>query len=236
MPAHGTMQMTRARPLVILIVAGVHTLALGCDLVVDTSTRAGPLALQDEVCSSNSDCRTESVDRYCANGRCIDDPISTECPEIWPRGALQQNGGNKLLIGFLGALGSGVPAADAGPAPAGYGRPPLEGVKLALSEIESNNSGLPGAQSEGQRHLAMLICNEEQGNAAASAEHLVHSALVPLVIGASFSGNTLRVFDQVTKNAGVLLLSPSATSPTLSERTRHDSSDDDPDDLLWRTS
>jgi branched-chain amino acid transport system substrate-binding protein len=126
---------------------------------------------------------------------------------------------NVMLIGFLGAL-----AGDF----ASYGTPTKEGAELALREIEVSGNGLrPPTNASGQRHLAMLIC-DHASDPARVARHLVEDANVPVIIGDSFSTATLDMFDKVALPAGVLVLSPSATSPALT--------DHEDEGLLWRTS
>lgn len=127
---------------------------------------------------------------------------------------------NVMLIGFMGAL-----AGDF----ASYGTPTKEGAELALNEIEVLGNGLssPTNTNTGQRHLAMLVC-DHASDPVGVARHLVEKANVPVIIGDSFSSATLKMFDAVARPAGVLVLSPSATSPALTDHAD--------DGLLWRTS
>jgi ABC-type branched-subunit amino acid transport system substrate-binding protein len=124
-----------------------------------------------------------------------------------------------MLVGFMGALAAG--ADD-------YGTPTKEGAEVALHEIEDVFHGLgPPLNSPAlQRHLAMLVC-DHGSDPSVVARHLVEEANVPVIIGASYSSATLKLFDEVARPAKVLVLSPSATSPAL---TAHDD-----DGLLWRT-
>lgn len=220
-----------------------------CSLVVDTSVPAacgaeGECAGGECVdgacmssalrpaCATNTECRRAAAGEYCVNGRCIEDPVTDACSEVWPEGALSRDN-DKLLIGFIGDI-----SEQNGPNP--YGKPPLEGVRLALEEIQNTNNGLPGVAGGTQRSLALLACKEvagtDQDQPVRVARHLVEQAGVSAIIGASFSGNTLEVWDGfVSARSSALLMSPSATSPTISERTDK-SPGNDPEDRLWRTS
>ncbi len=230
--------------------AGLVLLAsAGCSLVVDTSvpsscSEASECAEGSEcvngscvsplrpACTTNTECRRAEVGEYCVNGGCIGDPVTDSCSDVWPEGALNRDT-NKLLIGFIGDI-----SEQNGPNP--YGKPPLEGVRLALEEIQNENNGIPGVNGGTQRSLALLACKEvvgtDQDQPVNVARHLVEQAGVSAIIGASFSGNTLEVWDGfVREESSALLISPSATSPTITERT-NESAGNDPEDRLWRTS
>lgn len=179
---------------------------LGCDAIVDTKGRAP--------CVTNSECTSRFGEpSLCVESACVK-LLSTECTEVWPPNALSQD--NTMLIGYLGEL-TGLQ----------YGGPPMEGMKLALSEIETNYNGFPGASLDSpRRHLAMLVCDHGKDPVRVT-QHLVQDAKVPVIVGASFSGTTLTIFDAVAGPANVMVLSPSATSPAL---TKHEDKG-----LLWRT-
>ena len=185
--------------------------ASSCSVVVNTKERAS--------CDTSSECTARYGEpSACVNSACTQ-LLSKECTEVWPANALSEE--NVVLIGFMGALQGSY---------ASYGTPPKEGAELALQEIELNANGLPAPTTSnsvrGQRHLAMLVC-DHGSDPSRVARHLVEDAHVPVIIGGSFSSTTLQLFDDVARPAGVLVLSPSATSPAL---TLHDD-----DGLLWRT-
>ena len=140
---------------------------LGCSLVVDTSLPASCSESSEcapagecidgtcsfalaAACTTNTECRQTEAGEYCVNGRCIEDPVTDACSEVWPEGALSRDN-NKLLIGFVGDI-----SEQNGPNP--YGKPPLEGVRLALEEIQNTNNGLPGVAGGTQRSVALLAC------------------------------------------------------------------------------
>ena len=194
-----------------LFACGVSLLGTSsCSVIVNTEER--------EACTSSQQCTARFGEpSACVHAECTK-LLTPECREVWPANALSQD--NVMLIGFMGAL-----AGDF----ASYGTPTKEGAELALSEIEVGGNGLrpPTDSKVGQRHLAMLIC-DHASDPVRVARHLVEDANVPVIIGDSFSSATLDMFDKVALPAGVLVLSPSATSPALT--------DHDDEGLLWRTS
>jgi ABC-type branched-subunit amino acid transport system substrate-binding protein len=193
-----------------LLACGACLLAVAsCSVLVNTKDREG--------CSSSTECTARFGEpSACVNAACTK-LLTPECTEVWPRDALSQD--NVLLVGFMGALSGG---------PDDYGVPTKEGAQVALHEIEATVNGLPPPTgSTVQRHLAMLIC-DHGSDPSRVARHLIEDANVPVIIGASYSSATLKLFDEVARPAQVLVLSPSATSPAL---TAHDD-----DGFLWRTS
>ncbi len=94
---------------------------------------------------------------------------------------------------------------------------------LALEEI-NEIGGLDG------KRFGIVACDtagiEEQGVEAAT--WLLEKARVPAIIGPAASSVTIRVFNDVAKPNGILMISPSATAPTISTLP-------DEQDLLWRT-
>ena len=103
------------------------------------------------------------------------------------------------------------------------GLPREKAIRLAVKEI-NQNGGLP----DGYR-LVLVGCNDGGNSETAiqAANHLVNQLHVPAIIGPAFSGPYKDVVEQVTVPAGVLTISPSATSPTISDIAD--------DDLAWRT-
>lgn len=218
-----------------------------CSLVVDTSVPDTCIAVGDP-CGSGGVCRENLTcyaalepscatnaecggDQYCVNGACMADPRTEECPEVYPANALQSEG-NKLMLGFIGAVDFAAGAADTS-----YGRPPLEGVQYALAELAAG-AGIPGVGSGPRRNLSILACREDgsdgdTGRPARVARHLVEVAHVPAIIGGSTSGNTLRIWENYVRTASTsVLISPSATSPAITLSTARAS---DPENRLWRT-
>ena len=75
-----------------------------------------------------------------------------------------------------------------------------------------------------RRPLAVVVCNESEDPVRA-AHHLVDDVGVPVILGPAFSAPMRTVADQVTLDAGVLLISPRSVVGPLSA---------DPDHLVWR--
>ncbi len=90
--------------------------------------------------------------------------------------------------------------------------PPLsKSIELAL--IEANRGGgLPNGQ-----RVAAVVCNDVGNSTLAqrAARHLVTNLQVPGIIGPLFSTGFTDVVTQVTRNAGVLTITPAATAPSL---------------------
>ncbi|MCK6550360.1 ABC transporter substrate-binding protein [Myxococcota bacterium] len=90
------------------------------------------------------------------------------------------------------------------------GRPIEQGMELAVQEI-NQTGGVTGS-----RQIAIVQC-DDAGNATKGrevAQHLVDLG-VPVIFGPAFSGIFIEVTTQVTAPAGVMTMSPSATSPLI---------------------
>lgn len=108
--------------------------------------------------------------------------------------------------GGLGALGPSISRA----------------AYLAVDEINQ-----AGGIGDG-RQLALLDCDTATNpeKAVEAAQRLVDLG-VPAIIGAAASSSTIKVFNEVARPAGVVMISPSSTTPAISDLPD--------DDLLWRT-
>lgn len=103
----------------------------------------------------------------------------------------------------------------------------VNAVELARREIQKVAAGVPGARADAPpRPLAFVSCTDNEDPVRA-ARHLVDVVRVPAILGPGFSGVTTTVATEVTIPAGVLTISPSATSPTLSDLADRG--------LVWRT-
>lgn len=111
-------------------------------------------------------------------------------------------------------------ALDKGSEYSGLIEPIAKSIKLAQKDI--NNIGING------KKLGIVFCNTDGNNAKAdaAAKHLA-SVGVQGVIGPDFSGYTVEVVSTVFSKQGILAISPSATSTSLSSL--------DDKDLFWRT-
>ena len=151
-----------------------------------------------------------------ADGTCAQ-LLSVDCTEY----AGNYKDPNAIVLGFLGPL--------IGP-DASTGLPIADGTKLALNELDKNAVGLPGGPDGAVRPLAMVYCHDLDGpedDPWRAAKHLVNDLQVPAIVGPAFSGVTISTTKTVTIPAGVLTISASATSPSIT--------DIDDKDLVWRT-
>jgi ABC-type branched-subunit amino acid transport system substrate-binding protein len=102
------------------------------------------------------------------------------------------------------------------------GPPETAGIKLAIADIEAAG-GIPGFD-------AVELIEGDSGDTSTDTGRQTVKALLPLkpdvLIGAASSSSTLSVLDQVT-NAGVLMISPANTLPSLTTVRDHG--------LFWRT-
>jgi branched-chain amino acid transport system substrate-binding protein len=93
---------------------------------------------------------------------------------------------------------------------------------LAIDEINT-------AGGLGNRQFGLVVCDTESTSegAIAATKHLVEALRVQAVIGPASSGETIDLFNGYAKEAGVLIVSPSATSTAITDL---------PDGgLVWRT-
>ncbi|MCC6668261.1 MAG: ABC transporter substrate-binding protein [Polyangiaceae bacterium] len=214
------------------VLAAMAALALGsgassCNLVVDTDVAQcettadcaakGP-EFADAVCSEKvcvlGDCTTnaECSARFggepaiCRRpGRICVQLTTPECTEVVPAEALAED--QTVVLGFIGPL-SGTDVQS--------GKPPWEGVKLALNELEQTAVGLPVKGTTQRRRLAVLACDDST-DPNVVAKHLAENVRAPLIIGPAFSSVTLEIATKITIPAGSLLMSYSATSPAITD-------------------
>ncbi|HEU4406112.1 MAG TPA: ABC transporter substrate-binding protein [Polyangiaceae bacterium] len=109
------------------------------------------------------------------------------------------------------------------------GDPLRKAMRLALADFRSEAGGLPGRPGgPSPRPFVMLECND-RGNldvARRAARHVAAAGL-PAVLGPMFSGITYSVADEITIDAGIFLLSPTASTQSISAL--------DDGNLVWRT-
>ena len=116
-----------------------------------------------------------------------------------------------VLLGFTGPIESLTP-------------PMADAAELAISEASDSGQFLGGTTIEAVRGDSTCI---DAAAATASAEQLVNSDNVAAIMGADCSGVTTAVANQVAVPNGLVMISPSATSPALSTL--------DDNDLFFRT-
>ena len=116
-----------------------------------------------------------------------------------------------VLLGFTGPIESLVP-------------PIAQAVELALQEASDSGLVLGGSEITAVRGDSTCI---DSAAATAAAETLVTAEKVSAIVGANCSGVTGAVLQNVAKPNGIVMISPSATSPGLSSP--------DDDGLFFRT-
>ncbi len=136
--------------------------------------------------------------------------LSAECTTVEGNATLE-----KIIV-----IGSILPTVGDN---ASKGLPRENAIRLAVKEI-NDSGGLP----DGYR-LVLVGCNDggTSETALAAARHLAGTLKVPAIIGPAFSTPFIDTVTQVTAAAGVFTISPSATSPLITDL--------DDNDLAWRT-
>ena len=105
-----------------------------------------------------------------------------------------------VILGFTGPLESITPAMGAG-------------AELAMAEVSESGALLDGSTVTSVRGDSTCI---DAGAATTAAERLVTSDGVNAIMGADCSGVTGAILQNVARANGVVMVSPSATSPGLS--------------------
>jgi branched-chain amino acid transport system substrate-binding protein len=222
--------------------AWLATTSPACSLVVDSD---------GDQCESTTDCTargaafagTSCVEGVCVGGdvegcatnqECIDalgafhvcrkdtracvSLVSTQCTTV--------EGDYANDEAFL--FGSVLPTAGTD---AATGKPIENAIKLAIGDFMSTANGLPPRQgSTVRRPLVLIGCNDnsDADTAVVAAQHLAGDVGVPAIIGAAFSGITIKMATEAAIPSGTLVISPSATSVAITDL--------DDGGLVWRTS
>ena len=105
-----------------------------------------------------------------------------------------------VILGFTGPLETITPAMGAG-------------AELAMKEVSDSGKLLGGATVTSVRADSTCI---DAAAATAAAERLVTSDKVHAIMGADCSGVTGAILQNVARPNGIVMISPSATSPALS--------------------
>ncbi|MBB3710790.1 branched-chain amino acid transport system substrate-binding protein [Limimaricola variabilis] len=106
-----------------------------------------------------------------------------------------------IILGFTGPLESITPDMAGG-------------AELAIDEVNESGAFMDGAKIEAVRADSTCI---DAAAATAAAERLVTTDGVVGIMGADCSGVTGAILQNVARANGVVMISPSATSPALSE-------------------
>lgn len=188
-------------------------------------------------CSVNADCASQGQNFICRKSgtkKCVQ-LTNEDCPTV--EGAWDND--DAVIFGFVAPLsGSDI----------GTGETILNGVRLGIGDV--NMLKLPAKPgTTASRPIAVVACDDQSDNATGvkAAQHLVNDVGVQAIIGAAYSGISIDIANQVTIPAGVLLMSPSATSTLISDYPDKDPAclaPCGPDQackelcpgLLWRTS
>ncbi|MCB9523077.1 MAG: ABC transporter substrate-binding protein [Myxococcales bacterium] len=114
-----------------------------------------------------------------------------------------------VLLPSSGALGA-------------FGPSMAQAAFLAVDEVNQIN-GL------GNRKLALIVCDTatDADQSVRLAQWLVQQAKVPAILGPAGSTNALRAFNEAALAGQAVLITPSATSPALTDQQDQN--------LLWRT-
>ncbi|MCC6623476.1 MAG: ABC transporter substrate-binding protein [Deltaproteobacteria bacterium] len=173
------------------------------------------LDFEDE-CAVDGDCAPLGRGLRCDAGFCVPKDlveVAGPCNRLYGEDPRTAEPGSVIMLGTLlprsGALGAFGDGMD-------------NGVRLAVDEI-NQSGGVLG------KKLGVLSCDDgtDVTQAEAAARHLVDVARVDAIIGSGASSVTIETFNRVAKADRVLMISPSATSPAISNL---------PDEgLLWRT-
>ena len=210
------------RTSILLAIAAMSLLSTGCSLVVDfeqctqasdcASGICGSDGICEEVptCTKKSDCAALGSEAYCLARSCkvIDRTI---CPQLLPA-AVFEGDENILPIGGLMPL-TGSESDN--------GEGTIQGAKVALETI--NKVGVSGAK------FGLIVCDTvyQPDKAVTAATYLTDELEVRAAVGAISSAETIAVTQSVSREKGLLLVSPSSTSPAITNLPD--------DDLLWRT-
>jgi branched-chain amino acid transport system substrate-binding protein len=171
-------------------------------------------------CTTNQQCLTDDPNKICrkSDGKCV--PLKTnECTLV--------DGDPSRDDSFM--IGAVLPTTGGDNS---YGTPVELAIQLALSEIKNELKGIPTAIPGVNRPVLFIGCSDnsdlEDTTAIKAATHLSETLQVPAIIGEAFSGSTISIANEVTIKNGTLLISPAATSDTLTTLPDND--------LVWRTS
>ncbi len=105
-----------------------------------------------------------------------------------------------VIFGFTGPIESLTP-------------PMADGAELAIEEVNDSGALLGGLQVVSVRGDSTCI---DSAAATATAERLVTSDRVDAIVGGDCSGVTIAMLQNVAMPNGIVMISPSATSPALS--------------------
>ncbi|HEY1954801.1 MAG TPA: ABC transporter substrate-binding protein [Polyangiaceae bacterium] len=167
-------------------------------------------------CSTNAECITRNGGQpaICRQDNQTCQPLlSADCPKVYG----DPTSDDAIVLGGIFTL-TGVNATS------GIAR--MQSIELAIDDFTQTVVGLPGGSGGKPRPLVLVECDDQSDNTDATnaANHLI-AVGVPAIIGPGGSGLVTAVIQNATIPAGVLVISPSATSTSLSGTSP----------LFWRT-
>ncbi len=189
---------------------------LGCSLTT----------LQYEECTTNAECRDAFGFGYtCGDaGLCKDVAVEPRCNQVYPVDLFQrvENYRDAVVLGSLFDLSSDMPETQA--------------AQLAIMQVNdySGLDGRPFALVECSYEVDTIYDNRDQAEAAVFAtDWLVNTLGIPAIVGPATS-SIAEVAYEVASVAGAVLVSPSATSPSLTTIDGVTKTDAEPG-MFWRT-
>ncbi len=195
------------------------------DCVARGFDAAGPIVCVNTVCvgpgtggpcSTNSECITRSAGKpaICRQDTKTCQPLlSNECIKVYG----DPTNDDAIILGGLFTL-TGVNTSS--------GTARMNSIELAIDDFTQTVVGLPGGSGGKPRPLVLVECDDASDNtqATTAANHLIDIG-VPAIIGPGGSGIVTAVVQNATIPKGVFVITPSATSTSLSGLSS----------LLWRT-
>lgn len=206
----------RRFPLLMLLV--VAALCSGCTLITNfdecsTTADCASGVCEDRVCVAPSSCATtaECADgATCIWGAChvVDESMCTVPDEVEPA-ANKRTLHVGLLLPYTGRNADKADATG-------------KSAQTAFLQINGTHDGVRSV------HLGAIACDTQQNSdrARTVADYLVNTLGVQSIIGSISSPETLAIHE-LTKPAGVAIVTPAATSPAISSL--------DDNNLVWRT-
>lgn len=183
------------------------------DMPPDMEIDMGP----DESCTLTSECIARFGESYIcgADGMCFDalDEFG-DCQRVYY--SRTANVDNVVYVASL------LPLVE--PFGTLIGRPLENAMQLAIDEV-NGDGGLAGG-----RKIAWISC-DSKGNPQISqraATHLATRVGVPAIVGPLFSEPFIATVSNVTNNADIFTIAPTATSPSISNQRQGKN-------LVWRT-
>jgi ABC-type branched-subunit amino acid transport system substrate-binding protein len=173
-------------------------------------------------CTKDSDCMAMNTDIdafICANsGQCVS-VLSEDCTAVFIDNTVKVDAAAYDKQVFIGSL---LPLVE--PFGSSIGVPLKNAIELAIREF-NRAGGLPDGSK-----IAWVSC-DSKGNAqiaTRAANHLATRVGVPAIVGPLFSEETIAVASNVTIPNDILLFTPTATSPEITNLNTNGKT------LVWR--